>query len=130
MGFIAWKLHRGNKLTPESLHQFFNFFSAQDLTGLEAMLHREAEFSFPKTEPLIGREQIVRFLKILFQKYPRLTFTIQRIIIQKDTAAVHWTNIGYDRKGNGYSNEGVSVFEGEGHSFTFISDFFKNTEKF
>ena len=56
--------------------------------------------------------------------------TIQKKIIQGQTAAVHWTNRGVSRKNEHYENEGVTILEMEGAKISFISDFFKDTEKF
>ncbi len=94
------------------------------------LLSQDAEFYFPKTQPLIGRERILKFLNILFKQYPELTFKIQRIILQGDQAAVHWTNRGMNRRKEPYQNEGVTILEMQDGKISFISDFFKDTEKF
>ena len=56
-------------------HRFLAFFESvnhRDLQGFRDLLMESAEFHFPKTKPLVGREQIVRFFNILFRKYPTL----------------------------------------------------------
>ncbi len=52
------------------------------------------------------------------------------MIIQKNQAAVHWTNRGMNRKNKPYENQGVTILEIEKGKIKFISDFFKDTEKF
>jgi ketosteroid isomerase-like protein len=106
---------------------FFDLVNSRDLHAMQDMLTERTEFYFPKTQPLIGKERIIRFFKILFRQYPELVFQVQRIIIQEHAAAVHWINRGTSRKGEPYENEGVTLLEMEGGRLTFISDFFKDT---
>ena len=110
--------------------QFFNSMNNRDLEQMGAFLTQSTEFYFPKSKAIIGRERILRFFKILFHKYPELAFQIQRVIIQGHQAAIHWTNRGINRKGEPYKNEGVTILEIEGGKISFLSDFFKDTEKF
>ncbi len=114
----------------KTILQFFEVFNSHDVEGMGQLLTSEAQFYFPKTQPLIGKEQILRFFKILFRQYPALSFEIQRIIRQESRAAVHWTNRGVNRKKEPYQNEGVTILEMTADKISFISDFFKNTEKF
>ena len=119
-------------LDEKTIHHFFNLINQRDLDTLLAILAEDAEFYFPKTQPLLGRNRILKFFKLLFKQYPELTFEIKRIIIQGGNAAVHWTNEGLSRKGDDYRNEGVTLFEtetGEG-TIRWISDFFKDTTIF
>ena len=109
---------------------FFDFVNKRDMGKFKDLLTENAEFYFPKTRPLMGRDQIIRFFNILFRQYPELAFTIQTKIIQGQTAAVHWTNQGVNRRGELYENEGVTLLEMEKAKIRFISDFFKDTEKF
>ena len=109
--------------------QFFEVFNNRDLEKMEDLLDSNAEFYFPKTEPLIGKERIFKFLKILFRQYPELSFHIEKVIFQGDHAAVHWTNRGMNRRRDPYENEGVTILEMENGKIRFISDFFKDTEK-
>jgi ketosteroid isomerase-like protein len=113
-----------------TLVQFFDFINNRDLAQMEDLLTETAEFYFPKTQPLLGRRQIVRFFKILFHRYPELSFQIEEIIIQENRAAVHWKNHGFNRRREPYENEGVTILEEEGGRISFMSDFFKDTEKF
>lgn len=109
---------------------FFSLLSTQDLKQMEPLLYSDARLYFPKTQPLVGRDRILRFFKILFRQYPTLSFNIQRIIRQKHFAAVHWTNQGISRRGEPYQNEGMTLMEITRGKISFISDFFKDTEKF
>ncbi|UCD80030.1 MAG: nuclear transport factor 2 family protein [Desulfobacterales bacterium] len=107
---------------------FFEVFNNRDMDKMGNLLNSDAEFFFPKTQPLIGRERILKFLKILFRQYPELSFTIQRVIQQGDQAAVHWTNHGLNRREEPYENEGVTILEMQNGKISYISDFFKNTD--
>ena len=109
---------------------FFEVFNNRDTEQMASLLNSDAEFFFPKTHPLIGRERILKFLGILFRQYPQLSFTIQRVIQQGDQAAVHWTNEGLNRRNEPYQNEGVTILEMQNGKISYISDFFKDTEKF
>jgi uncharacterized protein (TIGR02246 family) len=112
------------------VHTFFEVFNNRDTEKMATLLNADAEFFFPKTQPLIGRDRILKFLGILFRQYPRLSFTIQRVIQQGERAAVHWTNQGFNRRKESYQNEGVTILELQNGKISYISDFFKNTEKF
>ena len=109
---------------------FFEVFNARDMDRMAELLHEEAELYFPKTQPLIGKERILKFLNILFRQYPELTFEIQRTVCEGSKAAVHWTNKGRSRKDESYENEGATILEMVDDKITFISDFFKDTERF
>jgi len=114
-----------------SLDKFFDSLNRRDLERMGDLLAGGAEFFFPKTQPLTGKESILRFFKILFRQYPELSFNVQSIIIEGQKAAVHWTNRGINRKGEPYDNEGVTLFKQESSGLIgFISDFFKDTGKF
>ena len=109
---------------------FFSHVNDRDLPKMEGLLMDDSEFYFPKTKPLLGKNQIIRFFKILFHRFPQLEFRIQRTIIQGSKAAVHWSNRGINRRDEPYENEGVTILEMEERGIRFISDFFKDTEKF
>jgi hypothetical protein len=51
-------------------------------------------------------------------------------IIEGERSAIHWTNKGVSRKDEPYENEGITILEEDGEKISFISDFFKDTEKF
>ena len=110
--------------------KFFEVFNSRDMDRMAELLNEDAEFYFPKTQPLIGRERILKFLNILFRQYPELSFEVRRIIGEGRNAAVHWTNKGRSRQKEPYQNEGVTLLEIKNQKISFISDFFKNTEKF
>ena len=110
------------------IHKFFDMLNHRDIEGMENLVSSDTEFYFPKTQPLIGKKRIMKFLNILFRQYPELVFKIQRVIQQDDKAAVHWTNQGMNRRKEPYQNEGVTILEMQGGKIKFISDFFKDTE--
>ena len=113
----------------QTIQKFFEVFNNRDLDGMGGLLHSNASFYFPKTQPLLGKDRILKFLKILFRQYPELSFKVERVIRQGNHAAVHWTNRGINRRKELYENEGVTILEMENEKIKFISDFFKDTEK-
>ena len=117
-------------LSEHFVRDFFDIFNQRDLDKIEDLFSPDAEFYFPKTQPLIGRNRILKFFNILFRQYPRLSFNIQRIIIEGQNAAIHWTNQGRNKRDVPYENEGVTLMELMDGKIIFISDFFKDTEKF
>ena len=112
------------------IDRFFEVFNHRDPARMVDLITPGAELYFPKTQPLLGKDRIFKFLKILFRQYPVLIFTIERVIMQDNQAAVHWTNKGMDRRKNPYQNEGVTIFEMQHGKISFISDFFKDTDRF
>jgi len=108
--------------------QFFELINMREMDRFGDLLTEDAQFYFPKTQPLIGRGRIIRFFKILFRQYPKLAFEVQGEIIQGQRAAVHWTNQGVHKSGQPYENEGVTILELEGDKIRYISDFFKDTD--
>ena len=110
--------------------QFFKALNERDFQIMEELLTVDAELHFPKTQPLVGKQRILKFLRLLFRQYPQLVFTVHRIIRQDVFVAVHWSNSGKNRHGEPYENEGVTLIELSGRRIRFISDFFKDTEKF
>jgi len=113
----------------ETVLKFFQVLNERDLIEADKLLDPRAGFYFPKTQPMVGKNRILKFLKIFFRQYPELVFTVLRVIHHGDQAAVHWTNRGMNRRKEPYENEGVTVLEMENGKISFISDFFKNTEK-
>lgn len=109
---------------------FFGYMNRRELDKIRECLDAEAVFFFPKTQPLTGPDRIVKFLQILFRGYPELVFTVQGVVSDGDTAAVHWTNRGHNRKQELYANEGVTWFRFQDGKVVFLSDFFKDTGKF
>jgi ketosteroid isomerase-like protein len=114
----------------QTVIKFFDSVNRRDMKDMENLLTENAEFYFPKTQPLIGKKRVLRFFSILFRQYPQLSFGIQSVIIQGSRAAVHWKNRGVNRRNEPYENEGVTILEFAGGRISFISDFFKDTEKF
>ena len=110
--------------------QFFEFLSTQNLGQMANFLKEDARLFFPKTQPLIGKEKILKFFQILFRRYPELTFTVEHTIAEKHKVAVHWKNKGINRKNEPYENEGVTLFFVEDGLVYLMSDFFKDTGKF
>ena len=117
-------------LSQSFIREFFAVFNQRNLDKMENLLSSDAEFYFPKTQPLIGKNRILKFFNILFRQYPQLNFDIQRTIIQDNQAAIHWTNQGKTKLDAPYENEGVTIMELMDGKIIFISDFFKDTEKF
>jgi len=111
-------------------HKFFEVFNNRDIKEMGSLLNPAAELFFPKTDPLVGKEHVLKFVHILLRRYPELSFKIKRVIQQGDRAAVHWTNRGRNRRNEPYQNEGVTILEMKDGKISFISDFFKNTEAF
>jgi ketosteroid isomerase-like protein len=113
-----------------AIDNFFELVNQRNLDQLKDHLDENATFYFPKTQPLLGRDRIIRFFNILFRQYPKLEFQVLRKIVQGRMAAVHWKNSGVNKKQEPYENEGVTLLETEAGKITFISDFFKDTGKF
>ena len=113
----------------ETVRKFFQVLNDRDLAEAGNLLASRAELFFPKTQPMVGKDRILKFLKIFFRQYPELIFTVERVIRQGDQAAVHWTNRGTNRRREPYENEGVTILEMANGKIVYISDFFKNTEK-
>ena len=115
----------------KALHRFFDALNRRDPEQIGSLLAEEADLYFPKTKTMRGKDQILRFFKILFHLYPELLFQLEKTIIEGKTAAAHWKNRGKNRKGEPYNNEGITLFrEGDKGPIVFMSDFFKDTEKF
>ena len=112
------------------LSLLFDAMNQKKLDALETALADHAVFHFPKTAPLEGKRKIATFLKVLFRKYPDLTFTPGRMVGDDRMAAAEWTNRGTSKSGEPYENAGVTFLEIENKSIVYISDTFKDTGKF
>ena len=110
--------------------RFFDALNERDFEKMEKLLDADAKLLFPKTQPLRGKDRILKFLRLLFRQYPQLVFSVHRIIRQENLMVVHWSNHGKSRHGEPYENEGITLIELSGKRIRFISDFFKDTEKF
>ena len=116
--------------TEQMTRAFFEALNRRDFEWMTQQLDPDAQLFFPKTQPLLNRERILKFFKLLFRQYPELTFDIRRILQKDQQSVVHWTNQGLKRNGEPYQNEGVTWLETAGGRIRWISDFFKDTEKF
>ena len=112
------------------VRQFFEAVNRRDVQVMEKLLDADVKMLFPKTAPLVGRKRVLQFLRLLFRNYPQLDFSVHRTIRQENQVAIHWTNRGKTRTGEPYENEGVTLIELSAGGIRFISDFFKDTEKF
>ena len=114
----------------QSIYRVFQALNQRELSLLDEVLHPDAVFHFPGTQPLFGSKKIVRFMKLLFRMYPKLEFTTGRVAIGNTCMAVEWTNSGLDRKGIAYENAGVTFIEQKNGKIVYMSDTFKDTAKF
>ena len=105
----------------------FSSLNNRELTRLNDYLDENATFDFPGTKLIEGRRKILAFFKILFRKYPRLTFTVQESIVDGEKVCILWTNEGITRNNTPYANRGVTYVHISGGKIHFISDYFKNT---
>jgi len=105
----------------------FNALNNRDLTLLEEYLDEQATFDFPGTTLIKGRKKIILFFKILFRKYPRLTFTVKETLVEGEGVCVLWTNNGTNNKGHAYNNSGVTFVRITDGKILFLSDYFKDT---
>ncbi len=118
--------------TEALLRHFFDLVNDRDAAALAELLDPEARFDFPKAPAMEGRDRIVKFLKLLWRRFPRLQFDVLDVIVGEngERAAVHWRNVGEDRQGEPYHNEGVTWLLIRGDRLLVMSDFFKDTGKF
>ena len=105
----------------------FSAFNNRELTQLNDYLDEHATFDFPGTKLIKGRKKILTFFKILFRKYPRLTFTVQESILDGEKVCILWTNEGITSNNTPYANRGATYVHISGGKIHFISDYFKNT---
>ena len=118
-------------MTPkECLSVLFESMNQKSLDTLSEILADDAVFLFPKTAPLEGKKRIAIFLKVLCCKYPNLTFSVGRITGDIQSAAAEWTNSGDTKNGEHYENAGATFLEMKDDKIIYISDTFKDTEKF
>jgi ketosteroid isomerase-like protein len=105
----------------------FSALNNRTLDRLEDYLDANATFDFPGTKLIKGRKKILTFFKILFRKYPRLTFTVQESIVDGGKVCIVWTNEGVTSNNTPYANQGVTYVHISDGKIHFISDYFKNT---
>jgi len=105
----------------------FATLNHRDLSLLSQHLYEDAVFDFPGAGIIEGHKHILTFFKVLFRKYSRLTFTVKDVISEGKRVCVTWSNEGEDKKGNPYSNRGITLVEVSDGKIVFISDYFKDT---
>jgi predicted ester cyclase len=106
---------------------FFESVNNKEFEKLKSFLSAEAILHFPGTKPITGAEKVIQFLRIIYRKFPDLTFEIKDIIIDDDKIAAVWENSGTDTANNLYKNQGVTVFKIYKGKVTYLSDYFKDT---
>ena len=105
----------------------FSSLNNRELSLLTNYLDENAAFDFPGTKLIEGRKKILTFFKLLFRKYSRLTFTVEKTLEDGEQVCVLWTNEGVTGQGNPYNNRGITFVHITGGKIQFISDYFKNT---
>jgi len=105
----------------------FTALNNRDLSQLDDYLDEDATFDFPGTTLIKGRKKIILFFKILFRKYPHLTFTVKETIVEGEGVCVLWTNSGTTSNGHAYNNRGVTFVHITDGKILFLSDYFKDT---
>ena len=108
----------------------FAGLNQKNLDELSDELADDAVFLFPKTAPLVGKKKILSFMKVLIRRYPNLIFTLGRMTGDETLGAVEWTNHGNAKNGEPYENAGVTFLEVRDGKIAYISDTFKDTDKF
>ncbi len=109
------------------INKFFELLNNKDFKNLQNFLSPDVVFYFPGTKPLHGHKKVIQLFRVIYRRYPDLTFKIKDMIIQKNKIATVWENSGNDTKGNPYQNEGVTLFKIEDGKVKYISDYFKDT---
>ncbi len=105
----------------------FSTLNHRDLSLLSQHLSEDAVFDFPGAGSIEGHKHILTFFKVLFRKYSRLTFTVEYVISEGKRVCVTWSNEGEDKRGNPYSNRGITLVEVSDGKIISISDYFKDT---
>jgi len=105
----------------------FEAMNSHNLITLEKNLAEHAVLDFPGTDVIKGSRRIIVFIKALLRKYPRLTFNVDDIIIDKERICVVWHNEGESSTGTAYANRGITLVHLKADKITLISDYFKDT---
>ena len=108
-------------------HILFTTMNTRDLSGLEEHLSEDAVFDFPAAGTIQGKKKVLTFLKVLFRMYPRLTFTVEDVIVEGDRACAVWSNKGESKEGRPYENRGVTILRICNGQIVSLSDYFKDT---
>jgi ketosteroid isomerase-like protein len=112
---------------PDLAQILFAALNSRDLSALEHHLAEDAGFDFPGPGLISGRKKILLFLKILFRKFNRLTFSVERSIKEQDCSCVIWSNEGQHKTGEAYRNRGITFLQFKEGKIIFLSDYFKDT---
>ena len=102
----------------------FSALNNREFSLLSDYLEENATFDFPGISLIKGRNKIFQFFKILFRKYPRLTFKVERNIAEGEQVCVLWSNEGVTSKGLPYSNQGITFVQISAGKIRFMSDYF------
>ncbi len=105
----------------------FNALNNRNFTEVQPFLAEEVVLNFPGVGDVSGLKRVVVFMKTLLRKYPELTFTVSKIIVENDSAVAIWTNAGKKISGEFYSNSGNTLFHFIEGKIILISDYFKDT---
>jgi ketosteroid isomerase-like protein len=114
-------------LTRICAEQIFAAMNSRDVSELTPYIAEDASFDFPGAGCITGKKRILLFFKILFRRYPRLTFRIDDIIVEGERACAVWSNEGENAQGTPYRNRGITLVRITDGQITFISDYFKDT---
>ncbi len=106
---------------------FMGALNNRDYSEFQKRLTEGAALNFPGPGRIESRKKIISFIKALFRKFPKLTFTVHDVIVDEDRACIVWTNVGERNDGEPYNNSGITYMQMADGKITFISDYFKNT---
>lgn len=109
------------------IRKFFDMLNKKEFDTLKGHLTPGVVFHFPGTSPLHGPQKVTQLMRIIYRKYPDLTFHVQDIIAQEDKIAVTWENAGRDSSGKPYNNQGVTIMKIHQGKISYLSDYFKDT---
>lgn len=105
----------------------FEAMNTRNFSKLEKYMADDISFDFPGAGTINGKRKVLIFLNALLRKYPKLTFTVFDIIMDKEKVCIVWTNKGVGIKGESYDNSGMTLLHFSDGKLTFISDYFKDT---
>jgi len=107
--------------------KLMNAMNSRDLQEFEALLAESAVFDFPGPGKIEGRKRIITFLRVLFRRFPSLSFQVHNIVAHDDQACVIWSNTGENSSGMLYSNQGITHIQVKNAVIVWMSDYFKDT---
>lgn len=106
---------------------FMGALNKRDYSEFQKRLTEGAALDFPGPGRIESRKKIISFIKALFRKFPKLTFSVNDVIVEEDRACIVWTNVGERNDGEPYNNSGITYMQMADGRITFISDYFKDT---